>query len=223
MRRVLVTGGTSGLGRAIADRFLAAGHLVFVLGRRSRPSRRSTTLGDERYVRHDLRDLGRTRDVVDLVRREKIDCFVNCAGVYSDRGAEASSRDCADLLAVNLVAPVLILKDVYRHFKRQRGGIIVSVNSLAGITPNAREPVYSASKHGMRGFVGSLQIDAAASGVQILDYYLGAMRTPMTKGRPRFDRLIDPREVAGRIYEDATATRSYLPASQVIRRGGGAA
>ncbi len=216
MGSVLVTGGTLGLGLAITEQFLATGHRVYGVARTS--PRRSGARPAPTMIRHDLRDLSAIGRLVTLVRRRKIECVVCNAGVYSDRGVALSDARARDLLATNLVAPILLLKGVYGLFRARGAGTIVCINSIAGLEPNYDEAVYCASKHGLRGFTRSLQIDGARHNVRILDYYLGAMRTRMSRHRANWRELMDPIEIATRIVSDVMATGSYVATTQELRR-----
>jgi NAD(P)-dependent dehydrogenase (short-subunit alcohol dehydrogenase family) len=169
-------------------------------------------------VRHDLRDLSAIGRLVTLIKRRKIECVVSNAGIHSDRGVALSDAGARDLLATNLVAPVLLLKNVYALFRARGAGTIVCINSVAGLEPNYDEAVYCASKHGLRGFTRSLQIDGARHNVRILDYYLGGVRTRMTRRRPNWHQLMDPTEIATRIVADVMSTESYVATSQELRR-----
>lgn len=217
MPSVLVTGGTSGLGLAITKQFLAQGHRVYAVGRTAK--RLAGAPPALTMVRHDLRDLAAIGRLVTLVDRRKIDCVVSNAGIYSDRGVALSDADARDLLVTNLVAPVLLLKNVYALFRSRGAGTIVCINSVAGLEPNYDEAVYCASKHGLRGFTRSLQIDGARRNVRVLDYYLGGVRTRMTRRRRNWRELMDPMEIAARIVADVAAD-SYVVTSQELRRTG---
>jgi uncharacterized protein len=214
MPSVLVTGGTSGLGLALTERFLAHGHHVYAVGRTERRWPRPAPT----FVRHDLRELSAIGRLVTLVKRRKIDCLVSNAGTYSAEGVAVSDAGARDLLTTNLLAPVLLLKNVYKLFRERGGGTIVCINSIAGLEPNYNEAVYCASKHGLRGFTRSLQIAASRDNVRILDYYLGALRTRMTARRPNAEMLMEPADVAARIVSDVTAAGSYVATSQELRR-----
>ncbi len=216
MASVLVTGGTSGLGLAITERFLAEGHRVWAVGRTAKRIGRAPHAPT--LVRQDLRKLSAVGRLVALVKRHEIECVVSNAGVYSDRGVALSDTAARDLLATNLVAAVLLLKNVYALFRARGAGTIVCINSVAGLEPNYDEAVYCASKHGLRGFTRSLQTDAARHHVRILDYYLGGLRTRMTRRRANWRELMEPTEIAKRIVADVTSAESYVAASQELRR-----
>jgi short-subunit dehydrogenase len=119
---------------------------------------------------------------------------------------------------VNLVAPVLLLKEAYEVFKNQGAGVIVAINSVAGLSPNFKEAVYSASKHGLKGFIGSLQAEAYKYNIKVMEYYLGAMQTPMTAMRDGFAELMKTSEVAEVIVRDVLSTNALVPIRQEIRK-----
>jgi len=218
MNKVFITGATSGLGQAVAEGFLAAGKTVYIHGRSKEKVRSLLKNPHCHYFRQDLLDLGRIGKLIRFVKQEKIDCFVSNAGIYTDLGLESSATLCQDILTTNLVAPILILKEVYRYFRDMRDGTIVSINSLAGLAPNFNEAVYCASKFGMKGYIKSLQLDAYRHNVRILDYYPGAIQTRMTRNRGEFDRFIKPGDIAALIVANVTTEASFVPVTQELRR-----
>lgn len=98
-----------------------------------------------------------------------------------------------------------------------RGGVIVNINSLAGIYPNFNESNYCATKFGLDGFFKSLQEKSGLDKVEIVQYYLGAAKTDMTKHRSDHDLLIDPKEIAQIIRQDLSGD-SYTIVSRIIKR-----
>jgi 3-hydroxybutyrate dehydrogenase len=119
---------------------------------------------------------------------------------------------------VNLVAPIILMKDIYACFKDRKSGTIVSVNSLAGLSANFNEAVYCAAKHGLSGFVKSLQIDAGRSNVTILDYYPGAIQTRITRKREGYEGFIKPEDVAELIVSNVMSAQSFVSVSQELRK-----
>jgi NADP-dependent 3-hydroxy acid dehydrogenase YdfG len=84
---------------------------------------------------------------------------------------------------------------------KRRKGTIVVVNSLAGKNGNPNEAIYCASKFGLRGFVESVRHICAVGGVRMCSVYPGAMRTPMTRLRTDYTKLLDPKSVAKLIVD----------------------
>ena len=209
MSKVLITGATSGLGRSIAEKFLAAGWVVYAHGRT--PSNIRDLLRNPRcnFFCNDLLKQGQLKKLVGLVRRHEIDCFVSNAGIYADQGESITNRLCLKVLTTNLVAPVMVMKDIYAYYKAKRAGTIISINSIAGLTANPNEAVYCASKQGLSGFVKSLQMDACRHNVRIIDYYLGAMQTRMTLKREGYGGFIKPEDVADLVIANVISVQSF--------------
>jgi short-subunit dehydrogenase len=218
VNKVFISGSTSGLGKAIAEGFLEAGKTVYLHGRTAKNIEELLSRPNCHFFRCDLLDRSKATQIANYIMRENIDCYVNNAGIYSDLGISISSRLSLDILTTNLTAPVLIMTRLYAHYKSLRRGTIVCINSLAGITPNFNELIYCASKHGLRGFIKSLQIDAAHSNVRVLDYYPGAIQTRITRTRPGFDEFIKPEDVADLVVSDVTSSKSFVPVCQELRR-----
>jgi NAD(P)-dependent dehydrogenase (short-subunit alcohol dehydrogenase family) len=218
MSKILITGATSGLGRNIAEKFLAAGWVVYAHGRSPKNIRELLRNPRCHFFCTDLLEFSQLGKLASLVRREKIDCFISNAGIYADQGESIPSRLCLNLLATNLVAPVIVMKEVYAYYKSRKAGTIVSINSIAGLTANINEAVYCASKHGLRGFVKSLQTDAHRHNVRVLDYYPGAIQTRMTRKREGFGGFIKPEDVADLIVSNVVTNLSFVSVSQELRK-----
>ncbi len=217
MNKVLVTGSTSGLGRAIAEKFLAEKKTVYLHGRNPAGIRSLLKNPNCIFLRHDLLDFRQSHKLPDFVARENIDCFVSNAGIYSDKGASISPKDCRDIIMTNLLAPMVAMNAIYNHYKKRGGGVIVSINSIAGIAPNFLEAAYCASKYGIKGFIKSLQLDAYKHNVRIMEYYLGAIQTRMTRNRAGFDGFMKPDEIAAVIYDNVTAKNGFVALRQELR------
>jgi 3-oxoacyl-[acyl-carrier protein] reductase len=218
MNKVFITGSTSGLGRAIAEKFLAEGKIVYLHGRNPNQVRSLLKNGHCTFFRHDLLNLEQSGQLADFVIKENIDCFINNAGIYSDQGTSLSPRGCAEIINTNLLAPLLILNKVYNYYRKKQNGIIVNINSIAGIAPNFNESAYCASKYGIKGFIEALQLDGYKHNIRIMEYYLGAIQTRMTKTRKGFDDFMKPGDIARHIYDSVTAQHSFVVVRQELRK-----
>lgn len=197
-RKVLITGANRGLGKCLAEVFVAGGDRVFPhMGRAD----------------GDLTSLETIVRLVSLVESEDIDLLINNAGVYLNRFLPAMSYDeFREVIEVNLLAPVRLTKAIWPIFHRRKSGIVVFINSVAGRSGSPGELAYCTSKFGLKGFADSLQYDAIRANVKVLSVYLGAMWTDMTRNRGGGKELyIDPRDAALMIYD---ACRSYSGAEQ---------
>ena len=195
---VLVTGGASGLGAAIADAVAAAGGAPVVLDRRS-----STTRAAGEHVLVDLADTAAAeravRDVVD--RRGGLDAVVTAAGI--DRCGPLDGvgvEEWEHVVRVNLLGTAAVVRAALPHLRRRRGKV-VTVASTLGMRALPHATAYCASQFGVVGFTRALAAETAGQvGVTLL--VPGGMRTAFFDERPEQYRpgadaqLNPPQEVA---------------------------
>ncbi|WP_422040417.1 SDR family NAD(P)-dependent oxidoreductase [Roseibium sp.] len=156
----LVTGGRSGIGRAIAIRLRSEGARVFTVQRGDDPGFES--------ISADLSDPQVPARIVEDVasRTGGLDVLINNAGVMQEASVEDMAlADWQRALAVNLTAPFLLIKHALPHLKRSRGAI-VNVGSIEGIGCNGHHAAYSASKAGLHGLTRAVAVDHGQDGVR---------------------------------------------------------
>jgi len=138
-----------------------------------------------------------------------IEILINNAGIYLKKPfLETRMDEFKKVIDTNLMAPVYLTNAVLPFLINNGSGVIVNINSIAGKNFSDGETAYSASKHALRGFSGSLQFDLTKYGIRLIDVYLGAMDTNMTSGRNNSDKLIKPDEVANIIFQACTEYKS---------------
>ena len=156
----IVTGGTRGLGRAIAGALLAAGCEVAVCGRKA-PADIPRANGRSASVHLcDLRDAQQAGAFVDAVvaRHRQLDIVVNNAGgsPYAET-ATASPRFSEAIVALNLLAPLYVSQAAFRRMAAQdTGGSIINIASVAGTRPSPGTAAYAAAKAGLLNLTQSL-------------------------------------------------------------------
>ena len=156
----LVTGGRSGIGRAIARRLQNEGARVFTAQRGEDP--------EFEHVRADFADMDApARIIEDVVTNSgRLDVLVNNAGLMQEVAIEDMSlADWQHSLAVNLTAPFLMIKHALPHLRQTRG-TIVNVGSFEGIGCNPLHAAYSASKAGLHGLTRAVAVDHGKDGVR---------------------------------------------------------
>jgi NAD(P)-dependent dehydrogenase (short-subunit alcohol dehydrogenase family) len=169
-RRVLVTGGGTGIGAAIARRLAADGAEVWVMGRRREPLERVSphlVVGDVARAEDRARVLEATGD---------LDVLVNNAGL-GDAGWD-------ETLAVNLTA-AHALSELATPGLGRRGGAIVMLSSVAGLVATPGAPAYAVSKAGMLMLTRSLAVRLGRRGVRVNAVAPGWVRTPMADAEMR--------------------------------------
>ena len=184
-RVALVTGASSGLGRATAVA-LAEGGADVALVARGEADLRETEEAVSRAGRRalvlptDLADEAETSRAVEKTVEAfgGVDVLVNAAGTdapgpVAELGVEGWDRT----LAVNLRAPFLLSRAAFPHMRRAGGGTIVNVSSVAGKKGWANASAYCASKFGLAGFTQALADEGREHGIRAVILYPGAMAT----------------------------------------------
>ena len=172
----LVTGGSRGIGRAVAIR-LAQGGAKIAFSYHSNHEAAQNVLGELKgggaHAMAVAGDVGSAPDVERLVNATleafgRIDILVNNAGITRDTLLmRMSEEDWDAVLDTNLKSTFLMTKAVVRGMLRQRSGRIVNITSVSGILGNAGQANYAASKAGMIGFTRSIAREVASRGITV--------------------------------------------------------
>ncbi|MBA4710220.1 oxidoreductase [Aquitalea aquatica] len=164
---VIITGVSSGIGRATAEQFTQRGCRVFGTVRNIATARAipGVTL-IEMDIREDTSVLQGIQTVIDLAKR--IDVLVNSAGVTL-LGAleEASIAEAQTLFDTNLFGLMRVSKAVLPHMRKQRSGRIVNVSSVLGFLPAPYMALYSSSKHAVEGLSETLDHELRQFGIRV--------------------------------------------------------
>ena len=166
-RVALVTGASSGIGRASATKLLAAGYIVYGT------SRRGALAGTHPFplLTLDVTDDASVGAAIDeLLRLEgRIDVLVNNAGFgVAPAAAEESSLDQARFIFdTNFLGIVRLTRAVVPHMRRQGSGRIINIGSILGIIPLPYVALYAASKHAVEGYTGALDHELRTQGIRV--------------------------------------------------------
>ena len=234
-RVALVTGASSGLGRAPAVAVVQAGTEVALLAR-GRHDLEPAAAEVERAGSRGLVlvvDLADARALVGAVARVveafgRVDVLVNAAGTDVPAPvAELAVADFDRVLAVNLRAPFVLAKAVVPHMRAAGGGTIVNVSSVAGKRGWANAAAYCASKFALTGLTQALAAEGRADGIRACVLYPGAMATswgvwsPTERDaaqveRPPARRALPPQEVAALVVWLAAAPAELVLNEAVV-------
>ena len=198
-RNILITGCSSGLGQALFNKVWEDDNL-------NPFGHYRTEDGDPHALIGDITDSDFPEKLDNHIRKNKIDCFINNAGVYE-----------GDIIDTNLGSQIRMLQVVYKYFLQKEKGRIININSVAGLYPSANESIYCASKFGLKGFSKSIQLEAVGTGIEVTDVYLGGVQTRMTQDRDNYDDLMRPEDIAECIV-DLTNTKTFYVNEITLRK-----
>lgn len=185
-KKALITGGTSGIGLAIAKTFLREGAQVVLWGRNqtkgdaaSQELKQMVPNGEVTFQSVDVSNLQMVTEA--FTQLSDIQIVVNCAGVTRDGlFMKMSEEDWDTVLDCNLKSCFNVCKQVIRPMMKARAGRIINVSSVIGLTGNPGQVNYSASKAGMIGMTRSLAKEVASRGVTVNCIAPGFFQTEMT-------------------------------------------
>ena len=221
-KTALITGASGGIGAEIAKSLHAQGATVVLHGtRQAKLEELANQLGSRAHV--VTANLSNDDEVEALFAKASeftgaVNILVNNAGITRDNLAMRMKDDeWNDVISVNMTATMRLCRSALRSMMKARWGRIISVSSIVGVTGNAGQTNYAASKAGMIGFSKSLAAEVASRGITVNVVAPGFIETPMT------DVLADDQKAnllrnvpAGRLGQGAeiAAAVSYLASEE---------
>ena len=172
MKNAIVTGASSGIGKACCKKLLEIGYRVYGLAR----DFDKCEISHDSFIKIEI-DLTNT-DEIKKLQNHNPSILINCAGIgYFAPHEELAYEQIAHMIALNLTAPMLISKHFLRELK-QNSGYIFNINSISGIQPALFGAAYGASKAGLRHFGISLFKEARKSGLKVININPDITNTP---------------------------------------------
>ncbi|GIG62608.1 short-chain dehydrogenase [Longispora fulva] len=188
-KTVLITGGTSGIGRAAARQFAAEGGKVGFCGRREALGRQveneiRSAGGEATYIRADVRSEDDVRRFVNQVASTYggLDVCFNNAGITQQKALhEYSAAEWDDVVGTNLRGNFLALRYEIPHLLTRGGGVVLVTSSSNAISTAAGRSAYAAAKRGLVGLVQSAAADYAAKNIRINALLPGTTNTELVR------------------------------------------
>ncbi len=242
-KKALITGGTAGIGKAIACLYAEQGADVAIFGTNQDRAElavkeiEACKVNPEQKVASYLVNVSKSKEVDETVEQllkswGQIDILVNNAGITRDNLLVRMSEEDWDLVVdVNLKSVYNLCRAFARPMMKARAGTIINITSVIGLTGNAGQVNYAASKSGMIGFTKSLAKELASRNVRANCVAPGYIETQMTEGlsdqikesiltKIPLSRIGKPRDIANAALYLASDLASYVT-GQVITVDGG--
>ncbi|MFZ3064891.1 MAG: SDR family oxidoreductase [Nitrospirota bacterium] len=199
---VLITGGGSGVGLALAKKFQQAGNRVIITGRNKEKLIRVKERFPEIYI--EVANIAREADILRLSENHSdVNILINNAGVqynYSLLKEPDAGRLIREEFDINLIGPVLLIQYFLPVLQRKNEAAIVNVTSGLAFVPKESAPVYCAGKAGLHIFSKSLRYQLKSSSIKLFEIIPPLVDTAMTEGRGK--GKISPDQLADEFWRN---------------------
>ena len=232
-KTVIVTGGTAGIGKAICDLFLQEECTLLFTGTRVQPS--YPLHSSAHYYQLDMSDHSGVDQFINEVLPQfpPVSILINNAGIQLRSPVESLTiENWNSTLQVNLIGPFKLIQGVIPYMKKNGGGRIVNIGSIAGMITKPEQASYSASKAALISMTRTIAVELAVHNILINTICPGTTLTPMVdtllsiekkneimKGIP-MGRFANPEEIAIMVLFFASDVNTYMTGQSVIVDGG---
>jgi short-subunit dehydrogenase involved in D-alanine esterification of teichoic acids len=204
---VLITGGSSGIGLALARKFLQERNTVIITGRD--PQKLADVKKIFPEIITEVADLKDLKDLQKLVNRyPNVNILINNAGIqynYEFVNPEITTELIEAELRTNLIAPLQLIKLMLPHLATQPKAAIVNVSSGLGLVPKQSAPVYCGSKAGIHIATKALRWQLEKTSIKVFEIIAPLVDTPMTEGRGK--GKISPDALVNEFWHNFTRDR----------------
>jgi len=223
----IVTGGTKGIGFAIAEHLVKAGASVMICGRDrdelTSAVDRLSAVGSAFGKLCDVRVEDQVRALIDSAVRNMggVDVLVNNAGMgYFDKTVEEiTPEEFRQTIETNLLGVYYACHFALPQMKSRGGGYIINISSLAGQNPHPRMAAYNASKYGLNGFSESLMLEVRHDNIKVSYICPGSVNTYFGGDEPTDEKAwqLQPSDIAQTVIDLMEMDSRALPSKVEIR------
>ncbi len=181
-KRILLVGASGGIGQAIATELDKQSARLLLVGRNERKleTLQQSLDGDHQLIIADLNSGQDRAKVVEACQKEGLDIYISAVGVLDFQFLEKQSNDRVEqMLATNLVSPILLCQQLIPLLLKQKQAAIVHIGSIFGSIGHPGFSAYCASKFGLRGFTEALQRELADTAIKVAYLAPRATRTDL--------------------------------------------
>jgi NADP-dependent 3-hydroxy acid dehydrogenase YdfG len=210
----LITGATSGIGRALLEKLAANGYLLAAIGRDAQQLEATiAAAGAQAGCKTYQADLGDDRSLRALGERlaedhQRLDLLIHCAGVFTRGGVESGSLEQLDrALGVNVRAPFLLTQALLPALRAAAGQVVFVNSSVAAGSITGPGTLYGISKYALKALADGLRSDVNGDGIRVLSVFPGRTATPMQAEVHRLEgkeyhpeRLLQAEDVADTVF-----------------------
>jgi len=235
----IVTGGASGLGYAIAQKFVQEGIQTIIIGRNEQKLQEAQqTFGELcTYLTFDLNNLAGIPELVNTIVNKfgKIDILVNNAGINHKKPfTEVTDEDFERILLTNVTSVFALSREVVKVMLPQENGSIINISSMAAQYGIPKVIAYTASKSGIEGMTKAMAVELSPSGIRVNCVAPGFIATDMSAkaldndperknkvlSRTPMGKLGVPADIAEAVYFYATDAAKYVTGTVLPVDGG---
>ena len=215
-RVVLITGGSRGIGKSIADKFKSKGFQVLI------PSRNEMNLADNSTIESYCSSI-----------KCEIDVIINCAGINTIATLnELKDLDLGSMMQIDLFAPLKIIQCLNGKMGNTRTGYVVNISSIWSFVSKEGRIGYTAAKSAINGVTRTLALEYATNNILVNSVAPGYVNTELTKQNNSeteianisslipLKRLAEPEEIANLVYFLSSEDNTYITGQTIIIDGG---
>jgi 3-oxoacyl-[acyl-carrier protein] reductase len=235
-KTALITGGSRGIGAAIAHKFAANGYHIIIVSRSGSTAEHLDALAaygiEVRDFKGDVTDFSFAKEIMDLVKNDfkNLNVLVNNAGITRDTLLmRMKESDFDAVIDINLKGTFNFIQAASKLMMKQRTGAIINIASVVGEMGNVGQANYAASKAGMLGLTKSAARELGMRGITVNAVAPGYIETDMTEEMPEkakaamlenipLSKLGQPSDIAEAVY--FLATQSYITGTTLDVNGG---